>query len=316
MAPPAGILVATDTGLFAAPFPGGSPHALHDRARATALARGRDAIWAVIEGTTVSRLDTTVRGWEDQSGTGWEDVAGTDPVRANCLLPLGEDLLVGTSEAHVLRLTRGRVDRLTSFDDTAGREGWHTPWGGPPDVRSMAAGADGTILANVHVGGIVRSRDGGSSWEPTIDIHADVHQVIAHPTEPGAALAASARGLELSLDGGDTWTTHADGLHASYARAVAVAGDTVLLSASTGPFTRRAALYRAPFSDRPRFEPCETGLPEWFGSNLDTHCLAASGRHAALGTADGELYVSADAGMSWDRVAEDLGTVRAVLLTA
>src|SRR5919109_1287599 len=45
-------------------------------------------------------------------------------------------------------------------------------------------------------------------------------------------------------DAGETWTFATDGLHARYARAVALDGDALFLSASTGPRGGRAAVYR------------------------------------------------------------------------
>ena len=44
----------------------------------------------------------------------------------------------------------------------------------------MAVDGANTLFVNVHVGGIVRCDDTGPS--PTLDIHADVHQVIADPS--------------------------------------------------------------------------------------------------------------------------------------
>src|SRR5205085_6124137 len=96
-----------------------------------------------------------------------------------CLLPVDGTVMVGVAGAHLVRLTgAGLAERVGSFDDVPGRDRWYTPWGGPPDTRSLAA-AHGVVYANVHVGGIARSRDGGHSWEPTIDVDADVHQVLA-----------------------------------------------------------------------------------------------------------------------------------------
>src|SRR5262249_51391316 len=147
-----------------------------------------------------------------------------------------------------------------------GREAWYTPWGDPPDTRSLAVDRGGTVYANVHVGGVVRSTDGGRSWEPTLDIEADVHQVLAHPRRPGHVFAASAVGLQTTVDAGATWQTVTEGLHATYLRAVAVATGGVLVSASTGPGGRRSALYRRTRAGGP-FERCRGGLPEWFGDN-------------------------------------------------
>jgi hypothetical protein len=75
---------------------------------------------------------------------------------------------------------------------------------------------DGAALyVNVHVGGILRSDDGGASFVPTIEIDDDVHEVSA--AADGAVLAATGeRGLAVSRDRGATWAHHADGLHASW----------------------------------------------------------------------------------------------------
>ena len=98
---------------------------------------------------------------------------------------------------------------------------------------------------NVHVGGILRTDDGGGAWTPTIDIDADVHHVT---TAEGMVLAACAGGLSVSTDRGVTWSTRTDGLDARYSRAVAVCGDAVLVSASNGPRGGKAAVYRGPLA--------------------------------------------------------------------
>src|SRR3989442_740326 len=131
------------------------------------------------------------------------------------------------------------------------------------------------------VGALARSRDGGTSWAPTVDIESDVHQVLAHPTRPEVVLLAAAEGFGLSRDGGDSWTFATAGLHAHYLRAVTVAGDQALVSASTGFRGRRSAIYRTPLDGETRFERCRAGLPAWFDDNVDTACLAAAGPPAA-----------------------------------
>jgi hypothetical protein len=268
-----------------------------------ALAAEGHHLWAVIDETSVYR--GSVEG-------GWENVANV-PRRARCVLPHDGQLYLGTAEAHLLRVSDGTVEPVASFDEVEGREKWYTPWGGPPDTRSMSA-SHGTIYANVHVGGIVRSTDGGQSWEPTIDIDADVHQVLAHADSAGLVLASTAWGLARSDNGGADWTFHEEGLHASYSRAVAVAGDTLLVSASTGPRGGTAALYRRPLDADQPFEKCTDGLPEWFPGNIDTHCLAASGSTVAFGTEDGDVFRSEDDGRSWGQVASGLPAIRAIVL--
>ena len=73
-------------------------------------------------------------------------------------------------------------------------------------------------------------------------------------------------------------------------------------------------MYRAPLTLDRQFERCERGLPEWFRDNIDTGCLAAVDGTAAFGTVNGEVYVSEDAGETWERAADGLPAVRAVAL--
>jgi photosystem II stability/assembly factor-like uncharacterized protein len=297
------VTVATDVGLvrldegFAPPIEGPITH----------LARGREGLWAVASGHEVWRAPEGT--WPEH----WERMADVGELRANCLLRLRDGVLVGTSEARLLRLDDGGFTPVRGFDEAKGRDRWFTPWGGPPDVRSLAAGPDGTLYANVHVGGVLRSTDGGATWAPTaLDIETDVHQVLADPTAPGTVLAATAYGLAVSRDAGDSWELHDDGLHATYCRAVALTDEGPLISASRGHHGRDATLYRF-LGDR--FERCREGLPEWFGDNVDTHCLDARGAVAALGTSDGEVFLSRDAGATWEHPAGGFRRVRSVLLT-
>jgi hypothetical protein len=273
--------------------------------------RDGETWWALTDGREL---------WRAEAGSSWSTTSEISGPSGTCICPSPAGLLVGTSEAHLHRYethkpipswTASMLTAIDGFDRVDGREQWYTPWGGPPDVRSISRSDDGTIYANVHVGGIVRSRDDGASWEPTIDIHADVHQVLAPEDHGRLVVAACARGLAGSDDGGDTWIFETDGLHATYCRAVAVGDETLYLSASLGPRGGRAALYRIPISGGP-FEKCSSGLPEWFSSNINTGCVAAQGSEVAFGTEDGSVFLSRDSGRTWEEWASGLPPVRCV----
>jgi photosystem II stability/assembly factor-like uncharacterized protein len=271
----------------------------------TALARDASHAWALIDGREV---------WAED-GERWQKRATVEGPAATCLAPDAQGLLVGTETAHLLRLTGDRLEAVESFDRVDGRETWHTPWGDPADVRSLAVDpAEGTIYVNVHVGGVVRSRDGGRTWTPTLDIDVDVHQVIVHPSRPRTVLVAAFDGFGVSRDGGDSWSFVIAGLHAHYARAVAMSDEAVLLTASTGPGGRRSALYRKSLDGSDEFERCRQGLPEWFTDNIDTACLATAGPLVVFGTEDGRLYCSADGGAAWKLLAKGLPSVRSALI--
>jgi hypothetical protein len=268
-----------------------------------ALVQRGHEVWAIVEGRML--LHRTDGRWADRMSFGDR--------RATCLAPTPNGLLIGTAQAHLFRLVGDMLEPVESFETVEGRETWHTPWGDPADVRSIAVGLDGTIYVNVHVGGVVRSRDAGRSWTPTVNIEADVHQVIAHPARAEVVLAAASEGFGLSRDGGDSWRFITHGLLEHYARAVAVAGDTVLVSASTGPRGRRAALYRKPLDGDTTFVRCSDGLP-WFEDNIDTACLVADGSLVVFGTDDGRVFHSLDEGARWTRLAKGLPTITAVTI--
>ncbi len=202
----------------------------------------------------------------------------------------------------------GRLETVGDFDHIAGRHQWYAGTAlidgrlvGPPlGIRSMAATCDGKVLfANVHVGGIPRSLDGGSSWQPTIEVDSDVHQVCAHPTRPELVAAATGAGLALSRDRGATWTIERDGLHAQYCSAVAFAGDDILVAAATDHFAAQGAIYRRSIDQPGPLLPAGCGLPRWTEGIADTGNIAANGSLLAVADHAGNLHLSEDAGRSW-----------------
>jgi hypothetical protein len=277
-----GWLVGTRKGLF-----GQGEGLWLDGREITALVPDTDGWWALAEGReVVRRRDGAV-----------ESVASIEEELGRCMLPITGGVLVGTANARLAMARAGSVEMVASFDDAKGREDWYTPWGGPPDTRSLSAGPDGALFANVHVGGILRAEAAEREWQPTIDIDADVHQVLAHPGAAGHVVAATALGLAESFDAGETWRFSTDGLHAAYSRALALDGDALFMTASTGPRGGRAAVYRRA-AGKDTFDKCSGGLPEWFAQNIDSHHLAASAIQVVFG-AERRLFVSDDGGGSW-----------------
>jgi hypothetical protein len=297
------ILVAAADGLHTFDA-GGSEAALQFEGRAvTSVMRDGDdrpQLWAIVEASEL---------WH-QPDTEWVHVDDVEGLRATCIA-FTWTTHVGTSEAHLLRLIDGALERDDAFERAEGRTAWYTPWGGPPDTRSFSEWGD-DVYVNVHVGGILRSDDRGATWTPTIDIDADVHQVA---TAEGLVLAACAGGIAQSTDRGATWTWRTDGLEAPYSRAVVVLGDEILVSASRGPRGGQAAVYRGGLAGG-RFERLTSGLPDWFDDNIDTYVLDTppDGPVAAFGTSDGRLFASDDRGATWGEIASGLPSIRRVLV--
>ena len=244
------------------------------------------------------------------------------PGKGQSLAVVRGGLLVGLEHAQLaeLRLAEpslaepslaipGRTDAellaVQPFGMLPGRATWESPAGGEPDLRSIAVTGRGTWLVGVHVGGVWRSDDAGSTWTNAVPADDDVHELRAGG---GAVVAAAARGFGWSLDDGVTWQWTTDGLHAPYCRAVAIDDGVAYVTASTGPSTRDGRLFRASLGSA--FEPCRGGLPESFPFNLDTGSLAACGDEVALGAPDGQVWRSHDSGETFEMVTERVGRVR------
>jgi hypothetical protein len=296
------VLVGTRDGLLDLDVDGTRRQTHHAGRDVTAVAPEGSELWAVIDGVEV---------WNTAGVDHWFHAASTDGLQATCLADTRAGVLVGTSEAHLMHLGGEGLEPVATFEEVEQRSDWYTPWGGPPDTRTVSEDAD-AVYVNVHVGGILRSRDRGETWQPTIYIDSDVHRVLARP---GAVYAACGYGLALSHDRGDSWSVLTAALHANYCRGVAVCGDSLLVSASTGPGGRSSALYRGNLNGA-ALERCRDGLPEWFDSNIDSLCLDAlpDGDVAAFGMPDGRVFVSIDQGSTWREVASDLSPVRCVLV--
>jgi hypothetical protein len=241
-----------------------------------------------------------------------------------CAVAVGDVTYVGTDDARVLRVSAGgTIDELSGFQRVADRDSWYAGSAlingqrvGPPlGVRSITANSDGTVLlANVHVGGIPRSTDGGLTWQPTIPIDSDVHEVRAHPRHPGVVIAATAAGLYTSRDAGETWALERAGLHALYCAAVAFCGDDLLVSASADHFATRSAVYRRAIDGLGPLVAVGAGLPTWMDGIVDTGCISTLGASVAMTDRGGNIYLSADAGRSFTRTASGLPQASSILI--
>jgi hypothetical protein len=250
----------------------------------------------------------------------WTEIAKSE-FDLSCCVPVDNEIYVGTDDAHVLRVDPdGVLQPLKGFDSVEGRDTWYagsaivdgTRMGPPLGIRSMAATCDGDVLlANVHVGGIPRSIDAGLTWQPTINIDSDVHQVCAHPSRPYLVIAASAEGLCISRDAGATWIIEQRRLHALHCSAVAFGRNDIFVSAATDPFTKQGAVYRRPIDSDCPLEPVGGGMPTWTEGSADTDCIATRDATVAVIDRSGRLYVSEDDGATWsspiDRLALSSG---------
>jgi hypothetical protein len=274
-------------------------HELADQSVCSLVTDGRGGVLAIVDRHSLCR----------RSADGeWTEIAKSE-FELSCCVPVGNIVFVGTDDVQVVRVDRDGVQqRLTGFDTVEGRDRWYAGaavidgrlMGPPLGIRSMATTCDGAVLlANVHVGGVPRSTDAGLTWQPTIDIDSDVHQVCAHPTRPEIVVAAAGAGLCISHDAGATWTIEQQGLHAHHCSAVAFGRNDIFVSASTDPFATQGAIYRRQIDSNGPLQPLGGGMPEWIDGIADTNCIAARDSVVAVIDWSGRLYVSHDDGATW-----------------
>jgi hypothetical protein len=306
------------------------------------VATWRDGLIAIADGNSVHELKgQPVRGLTSDGENGTFAVVGGHTLRQrsasgawrtiavsesdlSCIVTVANELYVGTDDAKILRLgAGGHLENVGGFADVPGRDTWYSGAAliggkllGPPlGIRSMTATCDGgALLVNVHVGGIPRSTDGGATWNPTIEINDDVHEVRAHVARPDIVMAAAASGLCISRDGGATWRIERNGLPAHYCSAVAFAGTDVVVAASEDHFAARGGVYRRPLDEPGPLLPVGGGLPQWLDGIVDTACMATHASTLALADRGGNVYLSKDNGKTWSRIAEGLATPSSVFV--
>lgn len=260
----------------------------------------------------------------DPSGE-WKRLASSEFV-LSVTFAIDDKVYAGTDDARILRLNvHGAFDQIDSFESIAGRETWLAGTAiidgkevGPPlGIRSMSGAKNGRLFANVHVGGIPQSEDGGVTWTPTIDVELDAHEVRVSPYDDNIIAAATAFGLCLSWDAGHKWTVQTDGLHDPYCSAVAITKDHIFVAASEGHFSQQGAIYRRSIDpSETLLEKMGAGLPNWLGGIVDTSCIASNGDDMALVSANGEIFTSIDSGHNWRKRTENVVGVSSVLIAA
>jgi photosystem II stability/assembly factor-like uncharacterized protein len=262
-----------------------------------------DTLYAGLREGGVRRTRDAGRGWVDcglpQSGVFSLAVSAADGA-----------VYAGTEPSRVFRSDdNGETWReLEALLELPSRPSWSfppRPW--TSHVRWIAPSpheAD-VILVGIELGGLMRSSDGGETWQDhRPGAQPDVHSLAWHPRIVGRAYEAGGGGAAWSEDAGESWHLADEGRDRHYTWALAVDPEDPerwYVSASTGPYAAhsghdpQARIYRRS-SDEP-WRALAGGLPEPLPA-MPYALLAADGRLFA-GFADGQLWNSTDGGNLW-----------------
>jgi photosystem II stability/assembly factor-like uncharacterized protein len=245
----------------------------------------------------------------EDGGATWRDAAlpATD-VFSVAYSPADGAAYAGCEPSALWARRNGEWDELSALRELPSAPTWSfppRPW--TSHVRWIAPSPHDAklILAGIELGGLMRTADGGATWQDhRPGAQRDVHTLAWHPTEPGRAYEAAGGGSAWSHDNGESWEPADQGRDRHYTWALAVDpadADCWFISASTGPFEAhgsrpaQAALYR--WRGGGPWEELDLGLER----PLETmpYALAATedGLFAAL--RDGRLFRTGDAGDTW-----------------
>jgi photosystem II stability/assembly factor-like uncharacterized protein len=196
---------------------------------------------------------------------------------------------------------------LTALQELPSRPTWSfppRPW--TSHVRWIAPNPHNAdlLLVGIELGGLMRSIDGGASWEDhRPGAQRDVHSLAWHPRTEGRAYEAGGGGAAWSKDGGESWQPADAGRDRNYTWALAVEPDDPdawYVSASTGPFAAHggadpeARIYAWRDGD---WRALAGGLPEPLPAM--PYALVATDGRLFAGLADGQLWESSNRGENW-----------------
>jgi BNR/Asp-box repeat len=257
-------------------------------------------------------------------GRSWVDCGLPEPgVFSLAVSPAGGAVYAGTEPSRLYRSDdRGESWReLDALLELPSRPTWKfppRPW--TSHVRWIAPSphAAELLLVGIELGGLMRSTDGGETWQDhRPGAQRDVHSLAWHPRAEGRAYEAGGGGSAWSDDRGETWHPADEGRDRHYTWALAVdPADPELwyASASTGPFAAhgrgdpQARIYRRRGSEP--WQALDGGLPEPLPAM--PYALLATEDRLFAGLADGQLWASADRGDTWARCEVSLPAVQAL----
>jgi photosystem II stability/assembly factor-like uncharacterized protein len=243
-------------------------------------------------------------------GRTWVDCGLPAPdVFSMAVSPVDGAVYAGTEPSALFRSDdRGETWReLEGLLELPSRPTWSfppRPW--TSHVRWIAPSpydAD-VILVGIELGGLMRSTDGGETWQDhRPGAQPDVHSLAWHPRVAARAYEAGGGGAAWSDDSGETWKPADDGRDRHYTWSVAVDPedpDLWYVSASTGPYAAHgrhnpeARIYRR---DGDSWRMLEGGLPDPLPAM--PYALVATDDRLFAGLANGQLWESEDRGDIW-----------------
>jgi photosystem II stability/assembly factor-like uncharacterized protein len=270
----------------------------------------------------------------DDGGQSWHEINnGIIYKEAWSILqhPKSGALFVGTGPSSVFKSVDGGdtwidCEYLRTLPET---KDWTFP--NPPHishVKGLSLHADNpdVVFAAIEEGWLVRSKDGGKTWQNIREgTEFDSHSVAIMPNNPAVVISTSGKGIFKSTDGGDHFAPANQGLDCRYLAQLVVhpKRPQVLFTAAAAvppPFWRRpegaaSAFYRSE-NQGASWQKLSGGLPE----HLKAAPRATAGdpedpNMVFVGMSDGAIWMSEDGGESFRQILADLPQVMSIRVT-
>ena len=229
-------------------------------------------------------------------------------------------LFAGTEPAHLFVSDDlgGHWQEVPSLRAVPSVPKWNFP--APPHIGHVKhinfdPGIATTMYASVEVGGLLKSTDGGNSWQEFPSLYEDVHRLMIHPSNAKFLYAVTGRGLYVSPDAGaswEQWTRREDEIGGYPDGFVFRPSDPKLIfmtAAHDAPGTWRTSHFAGARISRSKdagrtWEILRNGLPDRMQASIEAFCLEEAPGSTALfaATTAGEILSSDDLGESWKTI--------------
>jgi len=311
--------------------------------RATCETDGHWSVDRALENQTVTclaadpfqpgRVYTGTRGTgvlcSDDFGRTWNTKGlGSQTIKAIAVSPLVPGMiLAGTRPALMfLSLDYGQTwDEIPSFRNIFSRHFWFSPAEQPftAYVQGIALSPSDPklILVGIESGAVVRSMDGGKTWQDhRRGALRDCHSITFHGSIGAWAYegGGSGGGVAISQDGGNTWGQPKGGLDRHYGWACAADPQNpsiVYASLSTSPFkahsdgNAQAYIFRS--TNGGQWEKLKGGLPQPL-NHMPYSLLTTKSEPGCVfaGLSNGDVWRSLNQGDTWEQLSLNLFSIR------